>query len=298
MVTQLNFMAPAVELKAIENLWFQLSNTACNLRCSHCFLDCSTDKKDKKFLSLDKIKNSLDIAKKNGLKEIYLTGGEPLLHPDLNTILRLGLKAANVTVLTNGTLLNDKKVRFLRQIENEHNNEIIFRVSIDHYTQEKNDVLRGRGVFRKTLTGIENLIRYGFNPILSIVNVWNEDEKSLKEGFAKLLKSIDFEVEEINFKIIPPIKTGAFSRNFSKYNENEIVTNEELKKNKAQKFDCKNSRIVANDGVYACPMLVNDHRGKVGTSLGDVSKSAFLETGICYTCVQQKKGLMNNNWET
>ena len=296
MLTHLNFTAPSVELRNLNNLWLQLSNTTCNLKCRHCYLSCLPTSKPS-FLSLDKIKNAIEEAKKMQIKEIYLNGGEPLLHPDINNIIRLSLKLANVTILTNGILINDKKARFLRQIEQDHDYELIFRVSLDHYTESKNDEIRGKGSFKKTMSGIMNLIRYDFNPIISVVNIWNEDENSLKAGFFQLLSGINnFEPDDINIKIIPVVKTGEYAKNFQGYEENEFVTQEELAKNKNIHFDCSNSRVVKDNGIYACPILVDDPRGKVGNTLSDSSKKFFLEPNACYTCQKHKARLLNNSW--
>ena len=83
-----------------------------------------------------------------------------MLHPDFNTILRLCLKFSNVTVLTNGTLINDKKARFLRKIDDESNFETIYRISLDHYNEQKNDEIRGRGSYRKALLAIQSRYKY------------------------------------------------------------------------------------------------------------------------------------------
>ena len=32
---------PTVEASALDNLWFQVSGTLCNIRCSHCFISAS-----------------------------------------------------------------------------------------------------------------------------------------------------------------------------------------------------------------------------------------------------------------
>ena len=209
MLTQLNFSAPSAELKDLNNLWFQLSNKTCNLKCKHCYLSCAPGGKPG-FLSLEKVKKAIEESKNFNVEEIYLNGGEPLMHPDINNIIRLTLKITNVTILTNGLLINDKKARFLRQIENDHDYELIFRVSLDHYTEVKNDEIRGKGSFKKTISGISNLIRYGFNPIISVVNIWDEDKESLKAGFFELLSGLKIEPEEINLKIIPCIKLGEY----------------------------------------------------------------------------------------
>jgi len=295
MLTQLNFTAPHIELKNLNNLWLQLSNYTCNLKCKHCYLSCYPSNKSD-FLALDKIKNALEEAKIQGVKEIYLNGGEPLLHHDINTIIRLALKITNVTILTNGTLLNDKKARFLKQIEQNHDFELIFRVSLDHYSEVKNDEIRGKGSFKKTISGINNLIRYGFNPIISAVNIWNEDESNLKSGFFELLSGLNFEPDDMNVKIIPAFKIGEFAKNFEKYEENELVTNEIVHTEEIHKCDCANSRVVTDNGIYSCPILVNDPRGKLGKTLVDSSKKVFLETSACYTCQNNKKPILNNNW--
>lgn len=294
MSLQLLFKAPSIEMSTLENLWFQLSDTACNLKCRHCFLSCNPKYSKRSFLSMDKIKEALISVKNKKVKNIYLTGGEPLLHPEVNNILRLTLRFCNTTILTNGTMLNDKKVRFLRQLEDSYDTEIIFRVSLDHYDELINDRIRTRGHFRKAINGIHNLLKYEFNPIISIVNYENIDEEELKSEFRVLFNSIGFATEDLNYKIIPPIKKGEYAINFGKYKEDEFV--EDCNLGDENHFDCKNSRIVTSNGVFSCPALANDSRGKVGISLKDYSKIAFLESSTCYTCKNLNRKLFNNDW--
>ena len=294
MITQLSFKAPSAELTELKNLWFQLTGSNCNLKCRHCYLSCSPNNKSN-FLPIDKIKSSLEELKNLKISEIYLHGGEPLLHPDINNIIRLTLKHTNVTILTNGTLINDKKARFLRQIEQNNDNEIIFRVGIDHYIEEKNDEIRGKGSFKKAISGVENLVRYGFNPIISVVNLWNEEENDIKAGFSQLLSSLGFESEEINFKIIPVIKLGEYAKNFMPYKDEELVMLEKLSRD--DMLDCKCTRVISHNGVFVCPVLINDPRGKVGTTLADSSRRFFLELNACSTCQMNEKGIFNNNWK-
>jgi len=299
MLTQLKLQAPSTELKKLNNLWFLLTGFMCNLKCRHCYLNCSQTNKTRNILSLDKIKTTLESVKNEKtqeLQEIYLYGGEPFLHRDINNIIRQCLKYTNVTMVTNGTLINDKKAKFLRQIEQDHDYELIFRISLDHYTEALNDEVRGRGSFRKTMSGVENLVNYGFNPIIYAVNLWDEDENSLKEGFLRLLSKLDFQPTDINIKIIPPIKAGEFEKNYSSYQEDDIVTEEGIKKCNTSLFDCTNSRVVTDEGIYVCPALLNDPRGKVGNNLLEASKKFYLEPAICYSCQTSNKNLFTNNW--
>lgn len=296
MATQLKFQAPSTELKELNNLWFLLTGFNCNLKCRHCYLSCSQTNKSRNFLNLDKIKTALEEAKNSKLEEIYLCGGEPLLHRDINNIIRYCLKIANVTVMTNGTLINDKKARFLRQLEQDYNYELIFRISLDHYTEAINDEIRGKGSFRKVMSGIGSLVNNGFNPIISVVNIKNEDEETLKDEILNLLSRFDFQATDINVKIIPPIKAGEYAKNYSGYGEDEIVTEKEIKNCNTSLFDCANSRVVADDGIYVCPALVNDPRGKVGKTLSEASKKFYLETKACFTCQSINRNMFTNNW--
>ena len=296
MLTSLSFQAPCIEMNKLNNLWFHLTGFTCNLKCRHCYSSCGPTNKSRKFLNLEKIKQTLNDTNKEHLEEIYLFGGEPLLHRDINNIIRLCIKRSNVNILTNATLINDKKARFLRRIELDSDYEIIFRVGLDHYKEHKNDELRGKGSFRKALNGISNLVNSDFNPIITAVNLWGEEEAEFKAGFLELLAQFDFEVSEINLKIIPAIKTGEYAKNFTSYSENELVTNESFRQSNPERFDCVNSRVITENGVYVCPTLVNDPRGKIGETLTDSAQKFFLELSTCYSCQSANKKMFNNDW--
>ena len=52
----------------------------------------------------------------------------------------------------------------------------------------------------------------------------------------------------------------------------------------SKKTDCMFGRIISNNGIFACPFLSNDYRGRVGSSLKNFSKSINAETEFCATC--------------
>ena len=45
-----------------------------------------------------------------------------------------------------------------------------------------------------------------------------------------------------------------------------------------------NGRILTQKGVYACPFLAGDYRGRAGSSFKDYSKTIMAETDFCATC--------------
>ena len=276
---------PKVELVELQNVFFQLCSKACNLRCKFCYIERNPYKNEEDFISIDKIKESLVSLKGKKLNSIYLTGGEPLLHPNFNQILKMCLKISNTTVLTNGTMINDKKARFLRKIDDENDFETIYRISLDSTDEIENDSLRGRGSFRKALCAISSLMKYEFNPIISVVNYKNKSKEMIFKEFQEFFCKKGIEFEEINLKVIPF---------FSKTDETmqiEIVENIEI-----EKLDCYNSRVISQTGVYSCPMLVNDYRAKLGTSLNNFSKINYLDCEKCSICTKANQKVQVNDW--
>ena len=275
---------PKVELETLDNLFFQLSSKACNLRCKHCYIEKNPYKNEEDFIQIDKIKQNLIMAKNLKLRSIYLTGGEPLLHPDFNQILRMCLKVSNVTVMSNGTMINDKKARFLRKIDDESNFETIYRISLDSIDELENDSLRGRGSFRKAILAIMSLLKYEFNPIISVVNYKNKEKSQIFEEFQNYFSKKGFILDDINLKIIPF------------FNKNDEINQVEFDEINQEKLDCKNSRIISQNGVYACPMLVNDYRARLGANINDCSRINYLDCEKCTICINSGQKVQVNDW--
>lgn len=275
------FSAPVVELTDLNNLFIELTAKNCNQRCKHCYIDFPISKNIKDFISIDKIKSALNDTTKNNIQFIYLTGAEPMTHPEFNAILRLCLKRASVCICTNSTFINEKKARFLKKVEEESSNEIVFKLSIDHYNEVKNDDIRLRGAYRQTINAIKSLIKYNFNPILNIVNYYNEDEEVLLMEFTKICQNIGFETTNFNFQI-------------NKYYNKYKPLSENFKLNDSN-FDCKTGRILTEKGVYVCPFLANDHRGRMGNDFKDYSKKMYMETNFCLTCSNNKSKIFSLN---
>ena len=273
-----------VKMNELKNLFFELCRTSCNLKCKHCYIENVGLKDNNDFLDFEKIKNSLISIKKENLNSIYLTGGEPLMHPDFNKILRMCLKVSNVTVLSNGVMINDKKARFLRKIDDESKFETIYRISLDSINELENDSIRGRGSFRKALCAIFALLKYEFNPIISIVNYWNKSDEQIKQEFRQYFLKSGFELEDINFKIIPY---------FPKNDGEDFEIGENVHKSS---LDCASSRIVCSSGVYSCALLAGDYRAKSGSSLEDYSPTTYLDCPWCAICTSCNSKIMVNDW--
>src|ERR1700756_5447596 len=109
--------APEVALGHLDDLWFQVAGTLCNLTCRHCFISCSPHNHSFGFLDLETVRQSLEESVRLGVKEDYFAGGEPFLNPEMAGILELTLQYGPATVLTNGTVFKEEWLARLRQVE-------------------------------------------------------------------------------------------------------------------------------------------------------------------------------------
>lgn len=276
------FNTPVCTMKELNNLFIELTAKNCNQHCKHCYIDFPLNKNVKDFIPLDTVKKALIDTKSENLKCIYLTGAEPMTHPEFNHILRACLKRSNVCICTNGTFINEKKVRFLKRVEDESSFEIIFKLSIDHYDEVKNDDIRSRGSYRTVIHAIKSLVKYGFNPILNITNYYKEDKSILINEFKRICSNAGFEAQDCNFTINEYV------------NKNLPADIEDLSWNS---LDCEYGRILTAKGIYSCPFLANDHRGRCGSTFSDYAKHNTLETQYCTSCIKNKEKLFGINFE-
>lgn len=147
----------------------------CNLRCRMCGDQWRADQQlTRQTLSLAEIVPIVQAARRLRTMIISITGGEPLLHPEIYAILdlirRQGIAAH---MCTNGTLLNEERVEKLARTSLKS-----ISVSIDSSTPAVHDQLRGRkGAFQTTVAGIILLrkampaLRININCTISKVNV-------------------------------------------------------------------------------------------------------------------------------
>ncbi|MCK4259325.1 MAG: radical SAM protein [Halanaerobiales bacterium] len=90
----------------ISHINFMLTRR-CNSKCRYCYLNAQEESTEKE-LELEKIYMFLECYKQNRGKSIQFTGGEPLLYPHIEEVLRYANKLGLwVTLFTNGLLLDD-----------------------------------------------------------------------------------------------------------------------------------------------------------------------------------------------
>lgn len=160
----------------------------CNLRCAHCYQR-GNPQSDRELILGDWV-NILEqfyelTTQLATNRTIFLSGGEPLTSPvwqNLISHIKNTDKNTNVSVLTNGTLLDDSIASFLKEFG------VRVQISFDGPTAELHDHFRGKGSFEKAANGagvlLNNNVPFTFQAVL---------QKQISDAiptFFKLAKSL------------------------------------------------------------------------------------------------------------
>jgi MoaA/NifB/PqqE/SkfB family radical SAM enzyme len=135
-------------------------NSACNLRCKHCYIGNSLLNENNAFAT-DDLCSFIEQFEK--LSRITILGGEPLMHRGINKILQSALRVPIAdrrltTNLTSFFFLDRAKLKGA---------DVTFAVSLDGHNAELHDFVRGKGSFDRTASNLRMLVAEGFDVEIS-----------------------------------------------------------------------------------------------------------------------------------
>lgn len=276
---------PLVELRSLDELWFQVSGTLCNLECTHCFISCSPHNDAFGYLSLEAVEQSLAESVRWGVKEYYFTGGEPFLNRQIVPILERTLEYGPLTVLTNGTVLKPEWLERLRRAEEQSVYSLEFRVSIDGPTPKTNDPIRGPGTFERAMKGVSLLVEHGFLPIITMTRTWAEnDDDAILDRFRQVLKEQG--CDRPRLKVLPRLQIGAEAIRTTGYEVYDRITPQMMEGFDESQLICSHSRVVTDRGIFVCPILLDFPDARLGETLDEAQVAYPLRHGACLTCYQ------------
>jgi cyclic pyranopterin phosphate synthase len=149
----------------------------CNLRCVYCLPEAGIPlAAAEKLLRMDEILRVIAVSAGLGVTKVRFTGGEPLLHPDLEELISETAKIAGVESIhltTNGLLLAER-VSQLRQAGLEGVN-----ISLDTLRPSRFKELARRDGLERVLAGLHAALAAGFPVVkLNVVALrgFNDDE--------------------------------------------------------------------------------------------------------------------------
>jgi radical SAM protein with 4Fe4S-binding SPASM domain len=156
----------------------------CNLRCKHCYQDDFSKKSDLDWQSLKRVSDNLlaTLEKWDKTACIHLTGGEPLLKPELFALINALDQRSTVEelgIITNGLLIDQEMTKRLSRFSKLRK----IKISLDGGTADTNDTIRQRGAFEKVMQNLPLLRETGRFEILFMITVMKSNFRSLPSLF-------------------------------------------------------------------------------------------------------------------
>jgi hopanoid biosynthesis associated radical SAM protein HpnH len=159
---------------------------ACNLRCIGCgrVLEYKDWLDPKYRLTVDR---ALEVAEEAGTPVVSVTGGEPLMHPEIGEIVQGLVKQRRwVYLCTNGTLLKKSLEKF------KPDKRLRFVVHLDGTAKIHDRVTRREGTYNEAVEGIKEAIRRGFRVCTNTTVFHGSDVEDLGQLF-RTLSEVDLE---------------------------------------------------------------------------------------------------------
>jgi SynChlorMet cassette radical SAM/SPASM protein ScmF len=178
----------------LEQIYFYLTE-GCNLACRHCWLSpkLQTEENTYPMLSVDIFRSVVEQAIPLGLKRVKLTGGEPLMHPEISKILSIVKEFdLGLSIETNGVLCTPELAKEIASCKS-----VSISISLDGSDAESHEWVRGiKGCFDASVEAFKNLRNAGIRAEL-ITTVFKNNRHQL-EDIVKLAESLGARSVKLN----------------------------------------------------------------------------------------------------
>jgi GTP 3',8-cyclase len=161
----------------------------CNLNCVYCSDRAIPHLSRSEVLTYEEIHRIISITAAMGINKVRLTGGEPLLRPDLPRLIRMIAETPgidDIAVTTNGTLLS----RYAAELKTAGLHRV--NVSLDTLRPDRFETITRHNKLEDVIAGIEEANRVGLVPVkvnMVVMRGQNDDEvvdfarKTISDGW-------------------------------------------------------------------------------------------------------------------
>jgi len=273
----------------------------CNLACHHCHVDAGPKRTE--IMTWEVMEKILDWAKAADIERADLTGGAPELNPNFrkfcDELITMGIQ---ITSRCNITVLFEPGQEDLAHWYRDR--EIRLVCSLPCYTEDNVDAQRGKGVFDKSIAGLQmlNKLGYGKDEKLSLDLVYNPvgaflppPQMSLEEDYRRMLGE-NFGIVFSNLLAITNIPINRFAHALKRDGELDDYQHLLVNNFNAQTVDnlmCKSLINLDWEGrVFDCdfnqmlgiPMNGGEERYLWDIKIDDVAGSAIATNRHCFGC--------------
>ena len=181
-------------------LWVY-SNFHCNLACSYCVVASSPTAR-KRAVGLERFTALVDEGLHEGFRELYVTGGEPFIEPDIVAMLEYASDRLDTVCLTNAMLFRGRRARDLERLAGR--DRLTLQTSLDGASAATHDAWRGEGSFARAVEGIEFARNLGLP--LRVAMTETPDNRHEVEAVREMLAG--FGVTGTDFAVRPLVARG------------------------------------------------------------------------------------------
>jgi len=185
----------------LRSIYFYLTE-GCNLACRHCWIAPKYDERGvMPAIPVDIFQKVIDEAMPLGLKDVKLTGGEPLMHPKFRELLEIIRRNdLGLTIETNGLLCTQEIAAEIARLPRR-----FVSVSIDGSDKATHEWLRGvPGSFEKAKHAIINLVQEGVRP--QIITTLIRRNAGQIEEIVKMAENLG--ASSVKFNVVMPAGRG------------------------------------------------------------------------------------------
>lgn len=303
----LRFVKSRMPKPAINICYFILSEQ-CNLACKYCFLGNNDVKKRHNFslenMSIETADKAIDfyirqmkasnLDTEDNQAAIIFYGGEPMVNYSVlkyvaNKINSLRskekcLKNAELSMVTNGLLLNEERISELQKLG------VSIAISIDGVTEKANSMrvdIAGNPVFIRILNTLNICKKLGANVSLSVTL----SEETIKDT-QNVLKLIDeYGIKSLGFNIMMSSDTFILPQS---YNESaaQFIIDEFVELRKRGIYE---DRMMRKLKAFTKASVYYSDCGATGG--GQIVVSPNGQVGICHGCLFDKKYFVSNIYD-
>jgi len=273
----------AVHLNHLETLWFN-TGTVCNLSCENCYIESSPTNDTLSYITLEDVMKYLDEIKEQKLatRKIGFTGGEPFINPHFLPILAESLsRGFEIIVLTNALRPMENCKSGLLKLKKKYSDQLVLRVSLDHYKKEVHETQRGPHSFDRTINNLQWLAENEFNFSIAGRSLKDEPVQDAIQGYQQLFThhNIAIDVKE-NLTVFPEMDL------LKETPEISVECWDILGKKPDDLMCAKERMIIKRKGhefaeVFPCTLITQGKDFELGKTLKEASKNVYLNHPFC-----------------
>ena len=208
------------------------------------------------------------------------------MNPEIIKIIEESLsRGYQVLVLTNAMrpMQRPRIKSALEMLVKQYGKQLVFRISLDHWSSAKHDELRGKGSYQISMAGMAWL-----NEIKATIHVagrtlWDEDMHECRTQYQAVFDKIGVDINAFD-----PVETVLFPELDERFETPEITTEcWSVLNKKPKQIMCSSSRMVVHRkgqpqaSIIACTLLPYEPMFELGTTLEQAYQNIYLNHPHC-----------------